>query len=496
MPLATTSAPGRPRPASPAPAAALRPGPGYVSTRGGAGTVGFEQALIAGLAADGGLFVPAEWPKLDRAAIAGLAGRAYPQVAAQIMQHFVGEAVPAAELLALCREAYAGFRHPSVTPLVDIGPGEWLLELFHGPTLAFKDVAMQVLARLIDRVLAQSGRRATVIGATSGDTGGAAIEAFAGRDRTDVVILFPHGRVSDVQRRQMTTSPAGNVFAVAIDGSFDDCQAIVKALFARRDFAERVGLTGVNSINWARIMAQTVYYFTAAVALGAPERTVDFTVPTGNFGDVFAGYVAKQMGLPIGRLVIATNENDILERALASGRYEVRGVSATRSPSMDIQVSSNFERLLFEASGRDAAAVKRMMDGLAQSRSFTIGEDALKRIREDFAAGRASEAETLATMRRMSAACGYLADPHSAVGLTVAARQRRPGVPMITLATAHPAKFPEATLEATGRRPELPAGLGDLTTRPERITRLANDAGTVAAFIEAHSRAAKQEART
>ncbi|MFO1184335.1 MAG: threonine synthase [Bauldia sp.] len=484
-----------PRPAQNPRPAPLPAAPAYVSTRGGGSAVGFGEALIAGLAPDGGLFVPVAWPKLDRATIAGFAGRPYAAVAAELMQHFVGDAVPAAELQAICRDAYAAFRHPSVAPLVDIGPGAWLLELFHGPTLAFKDFAMQVLARLIDRALAASGRRATVIGATSGDTGGAAIDAFAGRQRTDVVILFPHGRVSDVQRRQMTTAAAANVHAVAIDGSFDDCQAIVKALFGRRDFAERVALTGVNSINWARIMAQTVYYFTAAAALGAPDRTVDFTVPTGNFGDVFAGYVAKQMGLPIGRLTIATNENDILERALASGRYEVRGVTATRSPSMDIQVSSNFERLLFEATGRDAGAVQRMMNNLAQSRGFPIPEPALARIRADFAAGRASEAETLATMKRLDAACGYLADPHSAVAVTVAGRQKRAGVPMVALATAHPAKFPDAVAEATGRRAALPPALADLMERPERVTRLANDAGAVAAFIEAKSRAAAGEAR-
>jgi threonine synthase len=380
-----------------------------------------------------------------------------------------------------------------VAPLTQTGANEWVLELFHGPTLAFKDLAMQLLARLMDHALAARGARATIIGATSGDTGGAAIEAFRGKDNIDVFILFPNGRVSAVQRRQMTTTGDPNVHAIAIDGSFDDCQAIVKQMFADGKLRSRLSLAGVNSINWARIVAQIVYYFTAAVELGAPERQVDFTVPTGNFGDIFAGYAAKRMGLPVGRLVVATNRNDILVRALATGRYEVAAAVPTYSPSMDIQVSSNFERLLFEASGRDSAAVVAMMRALAEKGSFTIPADALNRINEDFAAGSTDEAETIATIRRMDAECGMVVDPHTAVGLSVARRFVRPEAPMVSLATAHPAKFPDAVEKATGKRPALPVSLAGLMEAKEDYPRLANDFGAVRDFVLSHARAVRAE---
>ncbi len=379
----------------------------YVSTRGGAAALGFSDVVLAGLARDGGLYVPERYPTLDAATIAGFAGKSYAEVAFAVIAPFVDGDIADADLKRMIDEAYGpAFRHPAVTPLVQIAPNHFLLELFHGPTLAFKDVAMQLLARLMDHVLGARGERATIVGATSGDTGGAAIEAFRGRDNTDIYILFPHGRVSPVQRRQMTTVADANVHAIALEGTFDDCQAIVKALFNHHAFRDRVKLSGVNSINWGRIVAQVVYYFVAAVALGAPYRKVSFTVPTGNFGDVFAGWVAKRMGLPIERLHVATNVNDILARTLATGTYEVTGVTPTLSPSMDIQVSSNFERLLFEATGRDGAGVKGMMDRLAQGGRFTIPDDALAVIRAEFSADRSDEAttgETIARLRRRRA---------------------------------------------------------------------------------------------
>ncbi|MEA3025256.1 MAG: threonine synthase, partial [Alphaproteobacteria bacterium] len=333
----------------------------YVSTRGEAPPLGFMDVTIAGLARDGGLYVPETWPRLSPETIAGFAGRPYAEVAVEVIRPFVGDTISEAELSRLAREAYGTFRHPAVVPITQFGASTFLLELFHGPTLAFKDVAMQLLARLMDHALAARGERTTIVVATSGDTGGAAVEAFRGRERADLFVLFPRGRVSNVQRRMMTTAKDTNVHALAIEGTFDDCQALVKGLFNHHAFRDRVRLSGVNSINWARIVAQVVYYFTAATTLGAPHRKIAFTVPTGNFGDIFAGYVAERMGLPVDRLVIATNVNDILARTLATGTYDVREVVATSSPSMDIQVSSNFERLLFEASGRDAGAVRAQM---------------------------------------------------------------------------------------------------------------------------------------
>jgi threonine synthase len=388
-------------------------------------------------------------------------------------------------------EAYATFRHPAVAPLVQIADNHFLLELFHGPTLAFKDVAMQVMARVMDHILAERGERATIVGATSGDTGGAAIEAFRGRDRVDVAILFPKGRVSDVQRRQMTTAREGNVQAIAIEGSFDDAQALLKAMFADARFRDSVSLTAVNSINWGRIVAQAVYYVTAAVALGAPHRPVSFTVPTGNFGNIFAAYVAHRMGVPIAQLVVATNVNDILDRTFRTGRYEVRGVEATSSPSMDIQVSSNFERLLFEAGDRDAAGVRRAMGGLRQSGAFALDEGIRTALAPLFASGSADEAETSAIIRRVAHDNARIIDPHTAVGVAVAERNLLKRVPMITLATAHPAKFPDAVEAACGIRPELPDWARDVLSAPERYDTLPADLATIEAAIEAHSRAAK-----
>lgn len=463
----------------------------YISTRGEAPVLNFPDALLAGLARDGGLYVPESWPTLSTGDITALSGQPYPEVAKRVLAPFVNGAIDTAALERMIDEAYASFRHPAVTPLVQLSPSEWVLELFHGPTLAFKDCAMQLLGRLMDHVLKARGQRATIVGATSGDTGGAAVEAFKGLDQVDVVILFPEGRVSDVQRRMMTTVDAANVHAVAIEGTFDDCQAIVKGLFNNHAFRDRVRLSGVNSINWARIVAQVVYYFVAGAALGAPHRAARFVVPTGNFGDVFAGYVAKRMGLPIAELVVATNVNDIMARTLTTGRYEVTGVVPTSSPSMDIQVSSNFERLLFDAHGRDAGAVRRLMAGLAQSKSFTIDEGPLARMRAEFGAARADEAEVAAMMKGTLAEAGYLLDPHTAVGM-VAARKvaADPAVPTVVLATAHPAKFPDAVEAATGTRPALPLWLGDLMTREERITHLPNEQAAVEAHVLAKTRAA------
>ncbi|HEY4201065.1 MAG TPA: threonine synthase [Devosiaceae bacterium] len=461
----------------------------FVSTRGQAPALSFSDALLAGLASDGGLYLPQEWPRIHAAEIAAYAGMPYAEVAFDIIRRFADGDIPDAELHAIVTAAYAGFRHPSVAPLVELEPGLFVLELFHGPTLAFKDVAMQFLARAMDHILTRRSLRATIVGATSGDTGSAAIEAFRGRDTTDIFILHPENRTSAVQRRQMTTVLDANVHNIALKGTFDDCQNIVKGLFNHHRFRDEVRLSGVNSINWGRIVAQIVYYFTAAVSLGAPHRTVSFTVPTGNFGDIFAGYAAKRMGLPIDRLVIATNANDILKRTMATGRYEMLGVAPTISPSMDIQISSNFERLLFESAGRNADAVRQMMDGLKQSGGFAVPGDALDAIRTEFAAGTTGEAETSATIAATLKHAGYLLDPHSAVGVHVARHQISAPVPMVALATAHPAKFPAAVKTATGVEPPLPVWLADLFERPERFDVLADDQATVETYIKTRTRA-------
>ncbi|MCA1968445.1 MAG: threonine synthase [Rhizobium sp.] len=463
----------------------------YISTRGEAKSLGFCDALLAGLARDGGLYVPRKWPHMSKKEIRALRGKSYQEIAFEVLYRFTGGEIEADLFRAMIDEAYATFRHPAVAPLIQTGPNSFILELFHGTTLAFKDVAMQLLARLMDHALAQRGERATIVGATSGDTGGAAIDAFAGRARTDVFILFPHEKVSPVQQRQMTTSKAENVHALAIKGNFDDCQNLVKAMFNDIDFRDRLQISGVNSINWARIMAQVVYYFTAAISLGSPDRKVSFTVPTGNFGDIFAGYVAKKMGLPIDRLVIATNENDILARTLKTGRYEMRGVSATTSPSMDIQISSNFERLLFEAYDRDDSAIRAAMESLKQSGGFEIKPGALKAIRKEFRAGRASEKQVASTIRDTLAETGYLLDPHTAVGVFVAQKFEKPSSPMVTLATAHPAKFPAAVKSASGIDPALPAWLADLMNREERFDILDAELKAVETFVGAHARREK-----
>ncbi len=471
-----------------------RPRVNYISTRGRAPVLGFEDVLLAGLARDGGLYVPDAWPVLTPDEIAALAGRPFPEVAVEVILPFTGGALTRSELAAMAEAAYSGFGHPAVTPLTQIDTRTFVLELFHGPTLAFKDVAMQLLARLMDHVLVKRGRRATIVGATSGDTGGAATEAFRSSSRVDVVILFPHGRVSDVQRRMMTTPTEAGVHAVAVKGTFDDCQALVKGMFNDHAFRDRVSLSGVNSINWGRIVAQVTYYFVAAVALGAPYRKVAFAVPTGNFGDIFAGYVARRMGLPVETLVIGSNQNDILPRTLATGAYEMRDVVATSSPSMDIQISSNFERYLFEASGRDGDLVARQMAMLTQGRRFELSEAQAEAARRDFRAGAASETDVAATIRQTRAASGYLLDPHTACGVHAARTAlqdgTRPDVPRIVLATAHPAKFPDAMEELAGVRPALPARLASLMTDPERYPVLGNDLKEVEAYVASVSRAA------
>lgn len=463
----------------------------YVSTRGEAPELGFLDTILAGLARDGGLYMPASWPKFSKADITAMRGQSYEEIAFRVMAPFVDGEIPDDVLKTIIADAYATFRHRAVAPLVQIGPNDFVLELFHGPTMAFKDVAMQWLARVMDYALAERGQRATIIGATSGDTGGAAIEAFRGRDNTDIFILFPNGKVSDVQRRQMTTVADDNVHAIAIDGNFDDCQALVKAMFNDLKFRDELGISGVNSINWGRILAQVVYYFTTAVSLGGPDRAVSFSVPTGNFGDILAGFVAKKMGLPIDRLLIATNINDILVRTLETGRYEVTGVTETTAPSMDIQVSSNFERLLFEAHERDGAAVQRLMAGLSQSGAFTLADGPKGFIAQDFDAARTSPEQTADTISAVLEECGYLLDPHTAIGVYAAAERRADKTPMVTLGTAHPAKFPDAVEAASGIRPALPAWQGDLMSRPERQHPLANELQSVEDFISAHARAAK-----
>lgn len=461
----------------------------YISTRGNAPVLGFSDTVMAGLARDGGLYLPANFPQFSPGALRALRGKSYAAIAKTILWPFAEGDIERAAFEHMIDEAYAGFRHPATCPLVQTGPNEFIMELFHGPTLAFKDVAMQLLGRLMDYILIQKDQRATVIGATSGDTGGAAIEAFAGRERSDIFILFPKGRVSPVQQRQMTSNHSANVHALAIEGNFDDCQALVKAMFNDHNFRDRMALSGVNSINWARIMAQIVYYFTTAISLGAPDRAVSFTVPTGNFGDIFAGFVASRMGLPIARLVIATNDNDILARTLETGVYETRSIIHTTSPSMDIQVSSNFERLLFETGDRDPVWIRNAMENLKQSGQFTVDEKRLEHIRALFAAGSSTQNETAQMIDMLYKESGYLADPHTAIAVKVGREHMEANIPMITLATAHPAKFPEAVEDACGIKPELPLWLGGLMEREERFQVLANDEKAVKDYISSKSRA-------
>ena len=453
----------------------------YISTRGEAPVLSFEEAMLTGLARDGGLYVPETVPTMSHDEIAALAGLSYEEAAFRVMRPFVGDSFTDDEFKQIIAKAYAGFNHDARAPLVQLGPNHFLLELFHGPTLAFKDFAMQLIGQLFQVALSKRGEKVTIVGATSGDTGSAAIEAFKGLDAVDVFILFPHGRVSEVQRRQMTTPADSNVHALAVDGDFDDCQAALKDMFNDFDFRDGVRLAGVNSINWARVLAQVVYYFTSAVALGAPHRKVSFTVPTGNFGDIFAGYIAKQMGLPIDRLVIATNQNDILHRTMQTTAYTKGAVTPSISPSMDIQVSSNFERALFDAYGRDGAAVAGQMEDLA-SGGFQISQGAMEYLREQFDSGRASEEETMAQIAASFKATGQVICPHGAVGVKVA-EEHLGDVPMITLATAHPAKFPAAVKEACGQDAPLPPHMADLFDRDERVTRVPNDLGALMTLI-------------
>ncbi len=454
----------------------------YVSTRGSAPTLSFEDAMMTGLARDGGLYVPETWPTLDAEQIAELAGKSYEDVAFAIMRPFIGDAFSDDTFRTIIERAYSVFTHDARCPLKQLAPNHFLLELFHGPTLAFKDVAMQLIGHMFETKLRERGEKLTIVGATSGDTGSAAIEAFANLSAVDVFIMYPHGRVSDVQRRQMTTPIAANVHALAIDGDFDDCQAHLKGMFNHFEFRDRVQLAGVNSINWARVLAQVVYFFTSALSLGAPARKVTFTVPSGNFGDIFAGFVAQKMGLPIEKLIIATNQNDILHRTLETGTYSKSPVIPSTSPSMDIQVSSNFERLLFELYGREGKAVNQLMDELSETGSFTLSQGALTELRGLFGSDHALEPDVDATIIATHMGTGEVICPHTACGV-FASDKLRSKTPVITLATAHPAKFPDAVEAAIGQRPELPSKMGYLMDMDERVTRLPNDQGAIEALI-------------
>jgi len=456
----------------------------YISTRGAAPTLDFEHVTLAGLATDGGLYVPEAWPRFTAAEIRALRGLSYVDTAVAVMAPFVGDSLTREELRGLCETAYGRFDHAAVTPLAQLDERHWLLELFHGPTLAFKDVALQLLGLLFERFLANRDTHLTVVGATSGDTGSAAIDALAGRAKVDIFMLHPLGRVSEVQRRQMTSVLAPNVHNIAIEGSFDDAQALVKAMFAHQAFAGRFSLSAVNSINWARLMAQIVYYFYSAVRLGAPERPGAFSVPTGNFGDVFAGYAAARMGLPIAKLIVATNVNDILHRALSAGDYSVGTVTPTAAPSMDIQVSSNFERLLFELHGRDGAALAATMRGFEESRALAIAPAMRAEAAGLFTSARIDPDEMALAMRWAAEKAGQIVDPHSAIGLAAARNADLDrDVPIVTLATAHPAKFRDAVERATGHRPHLPARVGSLFEREEQYATLPATLDAVEAYI-------------
>ncbi len=471
------------------PPMALTPGAmEYVSTRGSAPALNFEQATLAGLASDGGLYVPREWPRFSAEEIAGMAGLPYAQLAARIMAPFVGESLTPERLLELTTQAYGRFAHKAVTPLKQLDEQHWLLELFHGPTLAFKDVALQMLGLLFEEFLGRGHDPLTIVGATSGDTGSAAIDAVAGRARVVIFMIHPKGRVSDVQRRQMTTVLAPNVHNIAIEGTFDDAQAHVKRMFNDQSMTSRFSIGAVNSINWARLMAQVVYYFAAGLQLGAPHREVAFAVPTGNFGDVFAGYVAAQMGLPVARLIVATNVNDILHRALSNGDYSAGDVTPTAAPSMDIQVSSNFERLLFDLGGRDGAALAAQMAGFEQTKAMQLTNMQREGAARLFSSARATPDEMAQALRWAWEASGELLDPHTAIGLHAArAAGLAPEVPVVTLATAHPAKFRDAVERSTGHRPSLPARIGDLFDREERLVDLPGDYAAIAAFVASHA---------
>ena len=460
----------------------------YISTRGEADDLSFEDVTLSGLARDGGLYVPRDWPTLSTETISGFVGRPFHDVATEVIAPFAAGSLTRDEVATLAHAAYARFGHPAVTPICQIAPNRFVLELFHGPTLAFKDVAMQFLAGLMDEFLKRRRRHATIICATSGDTGGAAVEAFRGAENVDVAVLFPKGRVSDVQRRMMTTPREQNVHALSIDGTFDDCQALVKAMFNDHAFRDEVALSGVNSINWARIVPQVTYYFAAAAALGAPHRKISFAVPTGNFGDIFAGYVAQRMGLPIDCLTIASNDNDILPRTIESGVYETRTVVATTSPSMDIQVSSNFERFLFEHQNRDASLVASQMASLAQSGRFEV-HGGPARLQQAFRASASSQGSVAECITRTYNATGYLVEPHTACGILALDKQGDESCPQVVLATAHPAKFSETMQQISGAPVPLPARLAHLLTNEERMVQLANDVSVVKDYLRRHSRA-------
>ncbi len=457
----------------------------YISTRGTAPVLNFEEAMLSGLARDGGLYVPKTIPQLSPDTISAMEGQRYEDIAYTVMRPFVGDVFTDTEFREIIGRAYAVFGHDARAPLKQLDQGHFLLELFHGPTLAFKDFAMQLIGQMFQTALGRKNERVTIVGATSGDTGSAAIEAFRGLSNVDVFIMYPHGRISEVQRRQMSTPTESNVHALAVDGDFDDCQARLKDMFNHFEFRDAVKLAGVNSINWGRVLAQVVYYFSAAVALGAPHRKVSFTVPTGNFGDVFAGYIAKQMGLPIDRLVVATNQNDILHRCLNGQGYHKGETVPSISPSMDIQVSSNFERALFDAYDREGPAIVQLMDEL-KAGGFDVSQGAMQVLQSHYTSGRASEQETSDTIARALKHSGELLCPHSAIGVKVADEERVIGTPMVTLATAHPAKFPAAVEAASGIHPPLPARMSDLYERSERVTRVPNDLDALKKHIKGH----------
>ena len=457
----------------------------YISTRGNAPELSFDDVVLTGLARDGGLYVPKTWPSLSLEEISSLKGLSYPQLAARVMAPFVAGSISEDELAKLAAKAYANFDHPDIAPLVRLNDDEYVLELFHGPTLAFKDYALQFLGHLFDHILKKRGEKITIAGATSGDTGSAAIEACRDRDAIEIFILHPQGKVSEVQRRQMTTVLSDNVHNIALQGTFDDCQNTVKALFDDEKFRDSVHLSAVNSINWARILAQVVYYFWAALQVGAPDKKVSFAVPTGNFGNVFAGFAASKMGLPIEQLIIGSNANDVLIRFIESGKMELHDVVHTISPSMDIGISSNFERLLFELSGRDGKKVSAIMAGFAKTKSYAVDDEFMQNLKQLFSGARFDDVATKKIIGDVYAENKMLLDPHSAIGLGAArASRNNSGAPVIVLATAHPAKFPDAVMQAANQHPELPPHLADLLSRPERSEVLQNSVSVVKKYIE------------
>ena len=461
----------------------------YISTRGGDGPLGFEDALLSGLARDGGLFVPQDYPQLSADDWRALKGKSYTEIATAIMGYFTAGEISHDDLSQMVEDTYQEFTHADVAPLVALDNDIHVCELFHGPTIAFKDYAMQFLSRAFDRALSARGKRAVILGATSGDTGSAALEAFKGRDFVDVFILFPDGRVSPIQERQMTSVIADGAYAVAVDGNFDDCQDAVKALFRDLEFRDRVGLSAINSINWARLMPQIVYYVTSALALGAPDRNVALSVPTGNFGNIFAGYVAKRMGLPISTLICASNRNDILTRFFENGQMARQSVEPSFSPSMDIQVSSNFERLLFELLDRDHDLVKSNMAEFAETGQFNVSAQTLTKAHDLFKAYRLDDAGTLAEIAAVKKDHGMVIDPHSAVGVYAAKEARTTGqvdkdTPIVALACAHPAKFPDAVEKAIDSRPHLPPHLADLMDRETKIHHVSKDPATIADLVD------------